>query len=827
MTRERSASGAGVPRNRPRKGRRNASAGTLPFDSPASPARPAPTIASPAPTILPRLEPAKISEVHHSYWRFAAERQRIFFKRARGAAWPWTDDPVLSIYKFTNAYRASDRVSQYLIRRVIYRDDLPCSPREVFFRVILFKLFNKIETWETLERSLGAVVFEDYRFARYDDILMRERNRGAPIYSAAYVMPPGRGAFGHSVKHRSYLKLLERMMDDDVPDRLTNAGSMREGFDMLRAYPGIGDFLAYQFISDINYSEIVDFSEMEFVVPGPGARDGLRKCFTDFGGFTEPELIRLTAELQEHEFERRGLRFESLWGRPLQLVDCQNLFCEIGKYARVAHPQAEGRSGHRRIKQKFNPNPEPISLFYPPKWGLNEKVIASMAAQGGEGADPKANKKAGTNFNRYQKEALRTDGLFNPVLRDGVNDDRSLTVAMLGLAGESGQLLSEYKKHLRGGEAHRLYKERVSEELGDLLWYIARVASEFGLDLSEVADANLSKVRNRRGDHRAVPPDLDAAFFNHYQEEALSTADPFASVLRLRDGVNEDHSLTVAMLGLAGKSGQLLSEYQKHLRDGDAHRLCKERVSEALGDLLWYIARVASEFGLDLSEVADANLSKIRNRWGDHRAVRRLDAKFPDKERLPPRFEVELVDMEDGDGRKNTSISVNGEEFGETMTFGATLTDNAYEPDGYRFHDIFHFAYAAILGWSPVTRAFLRRKRKSETRADEVEDGGRAAVIEEAIAALAFDYARRHNMLKGVGTVDSQLLRTIMGMVAHLEVCVRTAAEWERAILQGFKVWRKVSENRGGRVAVDTIHRRIKYDGDSSTHDSREEVMLP
>ena len=694
---------------------------------------------------------------------------------------------MLSIYKFTNAYRASDRVSQYLIRRVIYRDDLPCSPREVFFRVILFKLFNKIETWETLERSLGAVAFEDYRFAHYDGILMRERNRDARIYSAAYVMPTGRGAFGHSIKHRNHLKLLERMMDDDVPDRLTDAGSMREGFDMLRAYPGIGDFLAYQFISDINYSEIVDFSEMEFVVPGPGARDGLRKCFTDFGGFTEPELIRLTAELQEREFERRGLRFESLWGRPLQLVDCQNLFCEIDKYARVAHPQAEGRTGRRRIKRKFNPNPEPVSLFYPPKWGLNEKVIASMAAQGGEGADPKANKEAGTNFNRYQKEALRTADLFDPVLRlrDGVNDDHSLTVAMLGLAGESGQLLSEYKKHLRDGDSHRLYKERVSEELGDLLWYITKVASEFGLALSEVADANLSKVRNRRGDHRAVPPDLGAAFFNHYQKEALSTADPFASVLRLRDGVNDDHSLTVAMLGLAGESGQLLSEYKKHLRDGDSHRLYKERVSEELGDLLWYIARVASGFGLALSEVADANLSKVRNRWGDHRAVRRdLDAAFPDHERLPPRFEVELVDMEYGGGSKNTRTLVNGEWFGETMT------DNAYEPDGYRFHDIFHFAYAAILGWSPVTRAFLRRKRKSDPMVDEVEDGGRATVIEEGIAALAFDYARRHNMLKGVGTVDSQLLRTIMGMAAHLEVRVRTAAEWERAILQGFEVWR-------------------------------------
>ena len=684
MKREASATGGGLPSSRRPMARRNAPADTLPLDSPAPPARP-------APAILPRLEPAKVSEVHDSYWRFAAERQRIFFERARGGARPWTGDPVLSIYKFTNAYRASDRASQYLIRRVIYRDGLPRSPREVFFRIILFKLFNKIETWEMLERSLGAVAFEEYSFARYDDILTRERRRGARIYSAAYVMPTGRSAFGHSVKHRNHLELLERMMDDDLPDRLTDAGSMREGFEMLRAYPGIGDFLAYQFVSDVNYSEIVDFSEMEFVVPGPGARDGLRKCFTDFGGFSEPDLIRLTAELQEREFERRGLRFESLWGRPLQLIDCQNLFCEIDKYARVAHPQAEGRTGRRRIKQKFNPNPDPIALFYPPKWGLNEKAGASVAAQGRERAAPEASEGAGMDFDRYQKEALGA-----------------------------------------GRDAHRA-------------------------------------------------------------------------------GANDDPSLTVAMLGLAGESGQLLSEYKKHLRDGDAHRLYRERVSEELGDLLWYIARVASAFDLELSEVAAANLSKIRNRWVDLRAARpNFDAEFPEAERLPRRFEAELVETECEGGRKNARISVNG------VCFGATLTDNAYDSDGYRFHDVFHFAYAAVLGWSPVTRAFLRRKRKSDPLVDEVEDGGRAAVIEEGIAALAFDYARRHNMLEGVGTVDSQLLRTIEGMAAHLEVRGRTAAEWERAIIQGFRVWRAVLKTGGGRVAVDMERRRIDYASPSS-----------
>ncbi len=372
------------PRGRPPKSRPAEATGSLPMDLPVA-VRPPELSATMAPIVLRHLAPAKVSEVYESYWRFAAERQAVFFRRTRGETRPWTDNPVLAIFKFTNAYRASDRVSQYLIRRVIYRDDLPKSPREVFFRILLFKLFNKIETWELLERTLGPITFEDYRFAAFDGVLARAMKAGRRIYSAAYIMPPGSRAFGRSAKHQNHLLLLERMMADRLADRLAQIRTMQEGFEKLRAYPTIGDFLAYQFITDINYSEITDFSEMDFVVPGPGARDGLRKCFIDPGGLNEPELIRLMADLQEREFERLGLDFQSLWGRRLQLIDCQNLFCEVDKYARVAHPQVAGKTGRVRIKQKFDPIPDPIDLFYPPKWKLNDmiRIAAVLRAAAG------------------------------------------------------------------------------------------------------------------------------------------------------------------------------------------------------------------------------------------------------------------------------------------------------------------------------------------------------------------------------------------------------------------------------------------------------------
>lgn len=331
-----------------------------------------------APVVVRRFPHVRVSNVYDTYWRFAFERQEIFFKRLRGERQPWTHDPVLGSYKFTNAYRVSDRTSQYLIRRVIYRDDLPRSSSEVFFRILLFKLFNKIETWEILEHSFGPITFEDYCFSSYDKRLAQAMHDGHRIYSAAYIMPPGKRTYGCTNKHQNHLQLLEQMMANELPQQLEESDTMKDGFRRLRAYPTIGDFLAYQFITDINYSEITDYSEMEFVVPGPGAREGLHKCFDDAGGFDEPDLIRMLTDLQEEEFERLGFNFQSLWGRRLQLIDCQNLCCELDKYARVAHPEVTGRTGRKRIKQRFEPTMSSLELFYPPKWNLNRKMNAVL-----------------------------------------------------------------------------------------------------------------------------------------------------------------------------------------------------------------------------------------------------------------------------------------------------------------------------------------------------------------------------------------------------------------------------------------------------------------
>jgi 5-hmdU DNA kinase, helical domain len=328
-----------------------------------------------APGFPKRRRPPTPSVVFDTLWRFAVERQEVFLRRLAGDAPPWSSWPILQRHKFTNAYRASDRVSQYLIRHVIYKGDQ--TPKEVFFRTVLFKLFNSIETWELLALAVGTPSLESFTVERYDAILSRAKTAGARLYSSAYIMPPAT-RFGSTTKHTNYLRLLDLLLREDVASRLAEASSLEAAFRLLASYYSFGPFLAFQFTIDLNYGNLLNFDEMDFVVAGPGARDGISKCFSDLGDFTEPDIIRHATEHQDDHFSRLGLHFRSLWGRPLQLIDCQNLFCEVAKYARIAHPDFVGLSGRQRIKQIFRPSAVREAPMYPPKWGLNDRIASRL-----------------------------------------------------------------------------------------------------------------------------------------------------------------------------------------------------------------------------------------------------------------------------------------------------------------------------------------------------------------------------------------------------------------------------------------------------------------
>jgi len=311
----------------------------------------------------------EITPVFRLFWYFAAERQNVFFKRLRGEPGPWTTDPILQTQKFCNAYRIQDRSSQYLIRSIIYDGEENIrNTEDTFFRILLYKLFNLPETWERLAK-LGKISYRPGILEDIDTILTECVEKNIRTCSPAYMLT-GSGSKGKP-RHRMYLHLLDQWMSDGVPKKMADAKSMEEVFKIFHSYRLIGPFLAYQFATDVNYSMITDFSEMEFTVPGPGSTRGIRKCFTDIGDYSPEEIIRYVSENQEKWFNKFGFKFQRLGDRPLQLIDCQSLFCEVDKYSRVSSNGTFLKGEGKRMKSKFHPSSKLIDFTFPPKWKIS------------------------------------------------------------------------------------------------------------------------------------------------------------------------------------------------------------------------------------------------------------------------------------------------------------------------------------------------------------------------------------------------------------------------------------------------------------------------
>jgi hypothetical protein len=319
-------------------------------------------------------------DVYQAYWRFAAERQAVFLGRLRDEPPPWTRDSILREYKFCNTFRASDRVSQFLIRDVIYKHSF--SESDTIFRILLFRFFNRIDTWRFLEGRVGPITLETFDRKRFGSLLQSQLEKGRRVFGGAFILCAHK-AYGFDQKHRNFLALIDAMFADQVDKKILGARSMQSIYELLLGYPLLGRFMAYQLLIDLNYSEVLNFSENDFTVAGPGAERGIRKCFHDTGGMAADEVIKWMVDRQEEEFARYGLKFDGLFGRPLHAIDCQGLFCEVDKYSRVAFPEL--RSNRTRIKASFRPSAERLTYFYPPKWKINHRIPGALASSASGG----------------------------------------------------------------------------------------------------------------------------------------------------------------------------------------------------------------------------------------------------------------------------------------------------------------------------------------------------------------------------------------------------------------------------------------------------------
>ncbi len=316
------------------------------------------------------MKPLPRSRIYDLYWYFASERQAIFMRRAAGEPGPWTNDPILQTYKFCNVFRASDRVSQYLLRNVAYAGD-QASPADVLFRIVAFRMFSRNETWDAIVTFLGRQpIISDLADNTFGDAIDFALEQQGKLYTGAFILC-ATSAYGHQKKHLNHIALFRHMfIQDGLAEKLLTAGSLAEVYELLHTYPLMGDFMSYQIAIDLNYSAYINFSENDFTKAGPGAQRGIRKAFESTNGLNAEEVILWMVEHQNEEFARLGLKFDGLWGRKLQAIDCQGLFCELDKYCREAAPEI--KSARRRIKARYVKSPKPIEIYFPPKWGVNE-----------------------------------------------------------------------------------------------------------------------------------------------------------------------------------------------------------------------------------------------------------------------------------------------------------------------------------------------------------------------------------------------------------------------------------------------------------------------
>jgi len=362
----------------------------------------------------------------------------------------------------------------------------------------------------------------------------------------------------------------------------------------------------------------------------------------------------------------------------------------------------------------------------------------------------------------YQRAVRETDRL----------PPTELGTAMLGLFGEVGSLLAVVKKQRRDAAAYPGYTASIQEELGDILWYFTALVNRAGLDLSILAQRVFRELRD-------------------WEEVERDEAGTWADVQGAGSTVSHDELLRRLSV-VAGLVGELVSAFLAGRLDANRDRLSGELVA-----ILRAVVRAAEAAAVDLDGAARGNVEKVFSRYPrDAVYPPALDVGMPANERLPRRFAVRIEERCNG-SKVWVTQTWNGRPLGDP------LTDNKDEADDYRFHDVFHIAYAVHLGWSPILRRLMRVKRKTNPQIDDNQDGARAAIIEEGIATFIFGQALERNLFEDLERLDFGLLKLVSRFVRGYEAEQCFYWQWERAILDGFRVFRALKKARGGVVEAD------------------------
>ena len=404
--------------------------------------------------------------------------------------------------------------------------------------------------------------------------------------------------------------------------------------------------------------------------------------------------------------------------------------------------------------------------------------------------NPTLDRPIDATFLGYEAVVRNTD-------HSGQQPSASLSYALLGLTGEIGSLAAEVKKRRREGELHGLFDRAIREETGDVLWYLTHLAVLLDIELAAVAVGAGSTHSNIGAQHHQSP----SSFAD------LQTNRTFQGPVRT------DTAVDAPLRNLVMSAANAMREVDP--LEGLPTALIRARLIELLRHLIAF----ADAANISLATCAENNIRKVLDRWPSETLVYPPlfdeHVNIPAAERLPRRLSVHFEEQTIR-GACYVIQRCNG------IVIGDRLTDNMHHDDGYRFHDCFHLAYAAVLGWSPVLRALLRCKRKSMPKLDEVEDGQRAQIIEEGISTWVFNQASERGLFVGLTRLDYNLLKEVRRLAGGFEVAACPLWLWERAILHGYEAYRQLREHHGGWIDIDLDQRSITY-----THaSSRSPVML-
>jgi hypothetical protein len=344
-----------------------------------------------------------------------------------------------------------------------------------------------------------------------------------------------------------------------------------------------------------------------------------------------------------------------------------------------------------------------------------------------------------------------------------------LLPVLYGLYGEVGSILTAAKKYYRESEVYTGYSAALEEEFGDTIWYLAALCRRVGVSL----------------------------------DEAFGTHSEHGRTLVAATDLGVGPVATVRVTDVNGEIGPKLLKLAKEAANLLVLASSQDRATDRIREFAEIYIATLQAVRLSFARVLHANIGKVQGRFlkADVASLPTFNLSFPSDEQLPQNFEIEIVERANG----RSHLRWNG------VFLGDPLSDNILDRDGYRFHDVFHFAHASVLHWSPVFRALIKHKRKSDPEVDEAQDGGRAIVVEEGLTAWVFSRAKKLNFFEDQQSLSFDLLKTLREFVAGYEIDRCPLQLWEDAILQGYEAFRQIRKAKHGIVIGDRQKRSLTY----------------